>query len=76
MPLASDKILVINEVGCWSHVGKIGGTQGLSLGKGCDNINAQKAPQQNARMEDFLIQGTALNVFALVAMEETFAMKE
>uniref|UniRef100_A0A0K0DMG8 Metalloendopeptidase n=1 Tax=Angiostrongylus cantonensis TaxID=6313 RepID=A0A0K0DMG8_ANGCA len=35
---ASNKILVIKEVGCWSHVGRTGGTQGLSLGKGCETI--------------------------------------
>ncbi|VDM55559.1 unnamed protein product [Angiostrongylus costaricensis] len=35
---ASNKILVIKETGCWSHVGRTGGTQGLSLGKGCETV--------------------------------------
>ncbi|KJH50655.1 astacin [Dictyocaulus viviparus] len=35
---AADKILVIESVGCWSHIGRIGGTQALSLGAGCESV--------------------------------------
>ncbi|KJH41975.1 astacin [Dictyocaulus viviparus] len=33
-----DRIVVFKEVGCWSHVGRIGGPQGLSLGSGCESV--------------------------------------
>lgn len=35
---AKDKIRVFAESGCWSYVGKIGGSQDLSLGRGCESI--------------------------------------
>ncbi|VDM62646.1 unnamed protein product [Angiostrongylus costaricensis] len=36
--LAKDKVYVIHGAGCWSHVGRIGGSQILSLGDRCDHI--------------------------------------
>uniref|UniRef100_A0A0K0DJP2 Metalloendopeptidase n=1 Tax=Angiostrongylus cantonensis TaxID=6313 RepID=A0A0K0DJP2_ANGCA len=35
---AKDKVLVMQSAGCWSHIGKIGGTQGLSLGVECEDV--------------------------------------
>ncbi|KIH55040.1 astacin [Ancylostoma duodenale] len=35
---AKDKIRVFAESGCWSFVGKIGGSQDLSLGRGCESV--------------------------------------
>ncbi|EPB80322.1 astacin [Ancylostoma ceylanicum] len=35
---ANDKIRVFAENGCWSYVGRIGGKQDLSLGRGCESI--------------------------------------
>uniref|UniRef100_A0A0R3PI12 Zinc metalloproteinase n=1 Tax=Angiostrongylus costaricensis TaxID=334426 RepID=A0A0R3PI12_ANGCS len=35
---APDRILVINEDGCWSNVGRVGGVQALSLGGGCESV--------------------------------------
>ncbi|KIH42578.1 astacin, partial [Ancylostoma duodenale] len=35
---ATDKIRVFYENGCWSFVGRRGGKQDLSLGKGCDAV--------------------------------------
>ncbi|KAE9416543.1 hypothetical protein Angca_010276, partial [Angiostrongylus cantonensis] len=35
---ATDKIQVIKSGGCWSYVGRLGGSQGLSLGQGCETI--------------------------------------
>ncbi|EYC22526.1 hypothetical protein Y032_0017g3404 [Ancylostoma ceylanicum] len=35
---AKDKIRVFVQSGCWSFVGKIGGSQDLSLGRGCESI--------------------------------------
>ncbi|RCN41352.1 astacin [Ancylostoma caninum] len=35
---ATDKIRVFFEKGCWSYVGRRGGKQDLSLGKGCDAV--------------------------------------
>ncbi|EYC45170.1 hypothetical protein Y032_0436g1425 [Ancylostoma ceylanicum] len=35
---ATDKIRVFYEKGCWSFVGRRGGKQDLSLGKGCDSV--------------------------------------
>ncbi|KAJ1357768.1 Astacin (Peptidase M12A) [Parelaphostrongylus tenuis] len=32
-----DKILVVKGQGCWSHLGRINGTQALSLGDGCES---------------------------------------
>uniref|UniRef100_A0A0R3PXN2 CUB domain-containing protein n=1 Tax=Angiostrongylus costaricensis TaxID=334426 RepID=A0A0R3PXN2_ANGCS len=34
----SDRILVLDSVGCWSHIGRIGGEQFLSLGPGCESV--------------------------------------
>ncbi|EYC45161.1 hypothetical protein Y032_0436g1424, partial [Ancylostoma ceylanicum] len=34
-----DKIRIFHENGCWSHVGRIGGKQDLSLGKGCHAVS-------------------------------------
>ncbi|KAK5973149.1 Zinc metalloproteinase [Trichostrongylus colubriformis] len=31
-------IVVMQEDGCWSYVGKVGGEQPLSLGEGCDTV--------------------------------------
>ncbi|EYC35095.1 hypothetical protein Y032_1152g3698 [Ancylostoma ceylanicum] len=36
---AKDKIRIFHENGCWSHVGRIGGKQDLSLGKGCHAVS-------------------------------------
>ncbi|WKY02458.1 hypothetical protein Q1695_016040 [Nippostrongylus brasiliensis] len=36
---APDRITVFEEVGCWSYVGRIGGEQKLSLGRGCDRVH-------------------------------------
>ncbi|VDO71577.1 unnamed protein product [Haemonchus placei] len=36
--LAKDRIGVFMGNGCWSYVGKIGGLQNLSLGKGCEEL--------------------------------------
>ncbi|EPB70455.1 astacin [Ancylostoma ceylanicum] len=33
-----DRIRVFKEQGCWSYVGRIGGQQDLSLGKGCESV--------------------------------------
>ncbi|KAJ1357766.1 Astacin (Peptidase M12A) [Parelaphostrongylus tenuis] len=33
-----DKILVVKGEGCWSHLGRINGTQALSLGDGCESV--------------------------------------
>ncbi|KAE9416985.1 hypothetical protein Angca_010280, partial [Angiostrongylus cantonensis] len=35
---ARDKIVVVKGEGCWSHIGKNGGTQTLSLGAGCESV--------------------------------------
>ncbi|KAJ1352593.1 Astacin (Peptidase M12A), partial [Parelaphostrongylus tenuis] len=35
---ATDKIVVFNGPGCFSHVGRVGGPQGLSLGPKCDMV--------------------------------------
>ncbi|EYC12794.1 hypothetical protein Y032_0045g1091 [Ancylostoma ceylanicum] len=35
---APDRIRVFKEQGCWSYVGRIGGQQDLSLGKGCESV--------------------------------------
>ncbi|KJH50660.1 astacin [Dictyocaulus viviparus] len=35
---ANDRIIVIKGEGCWSHIGRIGGLQGLSLGNGCESV--------------------------------------
>ncbi|VDM64943.1 unnamed protein product [Angiostrongylus costaricensis] len=35
---ARDKILVVKGEGCWSHVGRNGGTQALSLGARCESV--------------------------------------
>ncbi|VDM62644.1 unnamed protein product [Angiostrongylus costaricensis] len=35
---ATDKVYVVHGAGCWSHVGRIGGSQILSLGDRCDYI--------------------------------------
>ncbi|VDL79130.1 unnamed protein product [Nippostrongylus brasiliensis] len=37
---ASDSIRVFYGEGCWSYVGRIGGVQNLSLGKGCNSTRA------------------------------------
>ncbi|KAJ1354709.1 Astacin (Peptidase M12A) [Parelaphostrongylus tenuis] len=36
---AEDAIVVIESAGCWSHVGRIGGKQLLSLGAGCEAVS-------------------------------------
>ncbi|KAK6036214.1 astacin [Cooperia oncophora] len=33
-----DSIRVIEEDGCWSYVGRLGGKQNLSLGSGCESV--------------------------------------
>ncbi|KAJ1370889.1 Astacin (Peptidase M12A) [Parelaphostrongylus tenuis] len=33
-----DTLLVVKGEGCWSHVGRINGTQTLSLGDGCESV--------------------------------------
>ncbi|RCN33433.1 astacin, partial [Ancylostoma caninum] len=33
-----DKLYVFQETGCWSNVGRRGGKQSLSLGKGCESV--------------------------------------
>ncbi|KIH52588.1 astacin [Ancylostoma duodenale] len=33
-----DKIRVFAENGCWSYVGRLGGKQDLSLGRGCESV--------------------------------------
>ncbi|KAJ1346497.1 Astacin (Peptidase M12A) [Parelaphostrongylus tenuis] len=33
-----DRVMVVESVGCWSHIGRIGGQQLLSLGAGCEHI--------------------------------------
>ncbi|KAK2143252.1 hypothetical protein LSH36_859g01011 [Paralvinella palmiformis] len=33
-----DYLTYINQPGCWSHVGKIGGMQTISLGRGCEKV--------------------------------------
>ncbi|EYC12792.1 hypothetical protein Y032_0045g1090 [Ancylostoma ceylanicum] len=35
---APDRIRVFRAAGCWSYIGRIGGQQDLSLGKGCESI--------------------------------------
>ncbi|KAJ1361039.1 Astacin (Peptidase M12A) [Parelaphostrongylus tenuis] len=35
---ASDKVWVTDGAGCWAHLGRIGGTQFMSLGDGCGYI--------------------------------------
>lgn len=35
---AEDKIRVFAEQGCWSYVGRLGGKQDLSLGRGCESV--------------------------------------
>ncbi|KJH39986.1 astacin [Dictyocaulus viviparus] len=35
---ANDRIVLVNEGGCWSHVGHSGGQQKLSLGSGCESV--------------------------------------
>ncbi|KAL6726156.1 hypothetical protein Aduo_008158 [Ancylostoma duodenale] len=35
---AQDKIRVFAENGCWSYVGRLGGKQDLSLGRGCESV--------------------------------------
>ncbi|KAJ1352707.1 Astacin (Peptidase M12A) [Parelaphostrongylus tenuis] len=35
---ATDKVWVTDGAGCWSHVGRLGGTQFMSLGDGCGYI--------------------------------------
>lgn len=34
----SDYILVVEEPGCWSYLGRVGGEQKLSLGGGCNSL--------------------------------------
>ncbi|KJH42603.1 astacin [Dictyocaulus viviparus] len=34
----TNKIVVINGSGCWSHVGYVGKPQSISLGRGCESI--------------------------------------
>ncbi|XGW10507.1 hypothetical protein V3C99_012194 [Haemonchus contortus] len=36
--LATDRIMVFPQQGCWSFVGKVGGEQNLSLGAGCESV--------------------------------------
>ncbi|KAK6040239.1 astacin [Cooperia oncophora] len=38
-PFAKDRIMVFPEDGCWSYVGKLGGEQKLSLGRGCETVS-------------------------------------
>ncbi|KAE9416984.1 hypothetical protein Angca_010279, partial [Angiostrongylus cantonensis] len=35
---AKDKIVVVKSEGCWSYIGRIGGSQALSLGAGCESV--------------------------------------
>ncbi|KAK5985564.1 Zinc metalloproteinase [Trichostrongylus colubriformis] len=35
---ANDSILVVEEDGCWSYLGRVGSIQPLSLGDGCDEV--------------------------------------
>ncbi|KAK6029730.1 astacin [Ostertagia ostertagi] len=43
---AEDSIRVYMEDGCWSFVGRLGGIQNLSLGKGCETVRAKNPDTQ------------------------------
>ncbi|EPB80357.1 astacin [Ancylostoma ceylanicum] len=36
--MATDKLRIFAEKGCWSYVGRRGGKQDLSLGRGCESV--------------------------------------
>ncbi|VDP08339.1 unnamed protein product [Heligmosomoides polygyrus] len=36
---AEDRIKVFVENGCWSYIGRVGGEQELSLGRGCEHVH-------------------------------------
>ncbi|KAJ1355352.1 hypothetical protein KIN20_012729 [Parelaphostrongylus tenuis] len=71
-----NKIAVVNGEGCWSHVGRIIGTQALSLGDGCESTDVMEGLRQSVRLAGILIRETAGGVFVLAAMAEIIVTEE